>query len=77
MAGSYSPEIERCRSPTAMDGGSADHAGAVICRHCGRPLTPTYAALREDVDGGWDFFLRGSSPIDRAIISRITSELPA
>ncbi|MEX2123459.1 MAG: response regulator [Woeseia sp.] len=26
-----------CRSPTAMDGGSADHAGAVICRHCGRP----------------------------------------
>jgi len=22
-----------------MDGGSADHAGAVICRHCGRPLT--------------------------------------
>jgi hypothetical protein len=36
-----------------------------------------HAALREDVDKGGDLFLRGSSPIDRAIISRITSELPA
>jgi hypothetical protein len=27
-----------------MDGGSADHAGAVICRHCGRLATPPIAA---------------------------------
>jgi hypothetical protein len=29
------PSKSDVRSPTAMDGGSADHAGAVICRHAG------------------------------------------